>query len=61
MPEYCLVNDEGVVEDGFFSREAAEQCIADDYSPEDELEVDLRERYDADGQWIEDNEDGDDD
>ena len=60
MTEYVIVSDEGVVEDGFYSREAAELRIAEAYSPDDELEVELADYYDEDGMWIEES-DGDED
>ena len=58
--EYCLVSDEGVVEDGFFSMQAALDALAKS-DPDDELEVAEREQYDEDGQWIEEADDSDDD
>ena len=61
--EYCLVSDEGVVEDGFFSMQAALDALAKS-DPDDELEVAERDQYDEDGQWIEevdDDSDSDDD
>jgi len=58
--EFVIVSDEGVVEDGFYSRESAEARIIEAYSPEDELEVDLAEHYDEDGMYIEEA-DGDED
>jgi hypothetical protein len=58
--EYCLVSDEGVVEDGFFSMQAALDALAKS-DPDDELEVAEREQYDEDGQWIEEADDDSDD
>jgi hypothetical protein len=53
MTEWCLCNDEGVVEDGFFSLAAAQAALqASD--PDDELEIDDRELFDEDGISIED-------
>lgn len=59
MIEFCLVNDEGVVDEGFFSLEAAMLALAAS-DPEDELSIDCRENYDEDGIWI-DEPDGDED
>ena len=59
MAEWCLVSDEGVIEDGFYTREAAEDALAK-ADPDDELQVDERENYDDDGNWIEEA-DGDED
>lgn len=56
--ELCLVNDEGVVEDGFYSRESAEARLA--AISDDDLEIEHRDLYDEDGFWIEEP-DGDED
>jgi len=58
--EYCLVSDEGVVEDGFFSLQDAQDALAKS-DPADELEVAERDQYDEDGQWIEEADDDSDD
>lgn len=50
--EFCIVNDEGVVEDGFYSRSEAEEQLKT-YSPEDGCEICIRSNYDEDGFWIE--------
>ena len=49
--EYCIVEDGTVVEDGFYSvKEATERLDS-----EGNGEVDRRDLYDADGDWIEDS------
>jgi len=55
MTEWCLVNDEGVVEDGFFTLAAAQAALAAS-DPDDLLEIDDRELFDEDGISIEDDE-----
>jgi len=55
MTEWCLVNDEGVVEDGFFSFAAAQAALAAS-DPDDELEIDEREFFDENGVSIEEDE-----
>ena len=56
MNEYCIANDEGVIEDGFISREEALAALADRYNEDDDACVQLRSNYDADGQRLEDEE-----
>lgn len=55
MTEWCLVNDEGVVEDGFFSLASAQAALAAS-DPDDLLEIDEREQFGEDGQSIEEEE-----
>lgn len=52
MTEWCLCNDEGVVEDGFFSLAAAQAALAAS-DPDDLLEIDERINFDEDGVSIE--------
>ena len=59
MEEFVIANDEGVLEDGFCSRESAEKAMAAKYA-EDDAFVELAENYDDDGNWIEEA-DGDED
>jgi len=49
--EYCIVEDGAVIEDGFYSVEAATAAL----DSEGYGEVDRRDLYDADGDWIEDS------
>ena len=58
MAEWCLCNDEGVVEEGFFTLAAAQAALlASD--PDDLLEIDDRDRFDEDGISIDDEDDDD--
>ena len=54
--ELCLVSDEGVVEEGFYSLESATAALASSQL-EDMLEIEYRDLYDEDGVWIEDDDD----
>lgn len=53
--ELCLVSDEGVVEDGFYSLESALAAL-NECDKDDELEIEYRDLYDESGEWIEDDE-----
>jgi hypothetical protein len=53
--EWCLVNDEGVCEDGFFTFAAAQAALAAS-DPDDELEIDERINFDEDGVSLEEDE-----
>lgn len=55
VTEWCLVNDEGVVEDGFFSLADAQAALAAS-DPDDLLEIDERDSFDEDGMSLEDDE-----
>ena len=55
MTEWCLCNDEGVVEDGFFSLAAAQAALAAS-DPDDLLEIDERINFDEDGVSLEEDE-----
>ena len=55
MTEWCLVNDEGVVEDGFFTFADAQAALAAS-DPDDELEIDERINFDEDGVSLEEDE-----
>jgi hypothetical protein len=41
--EWCIVNDEGMVEDGFSSPQEAEDAIRERYHPDDDLRVEIVE------------------
>ena len=58
MPEYCITNDEGVIEDGFYSQQEAQKAV-DKYYLNSGVSVELRELYDEDDNWIEDDNDND--
>lgn len=49
--EYCIAEDGMVVEDGFYSVAEATAALDSDADGE----VDRRDLYDADGDWIEDS------
>jgi len=52
--EWAIVSDEGVIEDGFYSREEAEARLRRMGEEGEGLEVDRRDKYDDEGNWIED-------
>ena len=56
MPELCIVNDEGIVEESIYDRDEADRLAAE-YG--EGCSVDLRSNYDEDGEWIEDDESDD--
>jgi len=51
MTEWCLVNDEGVVEDGFFSLASAQAALAAS-DPDDRLKIIGRKQFGEEGQSI---------
>jgi len=58
--EWAIVNDEGVVEDGFFSKKEAESALVKHYDADDSLSIAPRSEYDECGQWIEDEDEDED-
>ena len=56
--EWALVSDEGVVEDGFYSREAAENRLRAMGEEGEDLKIDRRDLYDAAGNWISEEDEG---
>jgi len=56
MPELCIVNDEGIIEESIYDRDEADRLAAE-YG--EGCSVDLRSNYDEDGEWIEDDESDD--
>jgi len=61
MDEYCIVNDEGIIEEGFWTIADA-QLAAAVYPVDENAKVERRDLYDEDGEWIDEYcEDDDDD
>jgi hypothetical protein len=59
--ELCIANDEGVLEDGFYSVETAKARLIQLFEQgEDYAEILYRDLFDEDGVWIEEP-DGDED
>jgi hypothetical protein len=56
MPELCIVNDGGIVEEGIYEQAEADRLAAE-YG--EDCSVDLRSNYDGDGDWIEDDDSDD--
>jgi len=51
LTEYCIVEDGAVIEDGFYSFEDATAAL----DSEGDGEVDRRDLYDANGDWVEES------
>jgi hypothetical protein len=59
--ELCIANDEGVLEDGFYSMETAKARLIQLFAQgEDYAEILYRDLFDEGGMWIEEP-DGDED